>query len=188
MIKLRDFTFVKICREQSEIKHCMRTNVASTSAFPQGSPKFYELRSMLRTTATCNIYVQGQGLFQCFYLMKSSSSSLFDLSCLGWAIFIQFGRDFKSLLISSSFAQDALMTSFSSDWTIPLNTTNRKETLQDAAWLHEHFPSLLLEKDAMLISLINLTHYPAGGMTSTDRSPLWETSFLDSILGFFIVE
>ena len=80
------------------------------------------------------------------------------------------------------------MTSFSSDWTIPLNTTNRKETLQDAAWLHEHFPSLLLEKDAMLISLINLTHYPAGGMTSTDRSPLWETSFLDSILSFFIVE
>ena len=40
----------------------------------------------------------------------------------------------------------------------------------------------------MLTSLINLTHYPAGGMTSTDRSPLWETSFLDSILSFFIVE
>lgn len=102
-------------------------------SFPQGSPKFYELKSTLRTTATYNISVQGQGLFKRFYLMKSSSSSLFDLSCLGWAIFIQFGRDFKSLLISSSFAQDALMTSFSSDWTIPLNTTNRKETLQDTS-------------------------------------------------------
>ena len=83
MIKLRDFTFVKICRKQSEIKHCICINVGSTSAFPQGSPKFYELKSMLRTTATYNISVQGQGLFKCFYLMKSSSSSLFDLSCLG---------------------------------------------------------------------------------------------------------
>lgn len=141
MIKLRNLIFVKTWRKQSEIKHCICANVGSTSAFPQGSPKFYELESILRTTATYNIYVQGQGLLKFFYLMKSSSSSLFDLSCLGWAIFIQFGRDFKSLLISSSFAQDALMTSFSSDWTIPLNTTNRKETLQDTAWLHQHSPS-----------------------------------------------
>lgn len=55
-----------------------------------------------------------------FYLIKSSSSSLLGLSCLGWAMLLQLGRDFRSLLISSSLAQDALITSFSSDCTMVL--------------------------------------------------------------------
>lgn len=54
------------------------------------------------------------------YLVKSSSSSLFCRVCLGWAIFAQLGRDWSKRLMSSSLAQEALMVSFSSHWTMPL--------------------------------------------------------------------
>lgn len=62
------------------------------------------------------------------YLVKSSSSSLFCLRALGVAMLAQLGRDCSKRLMSSSLDQDALMVSFSSDWTIPLHADGCKQT------------------------------------------------------------
>lgn len=60
----------------------------------------------------------------CSHRVKSSSSSLFCLSCLGWVMLAQLGRDCSKRLMSSSLAQDALMVNFSSHCTIPLQHTH----------------------------------------------------------------
>ncbi len=71
----------------------------------------------------------------CSHRVKSSSSSLFCRSCLGWVMLAQLGRDCSRRLMSSSLAQDALMVSFSSHCTIPLQHTQTHTTQQS----YNHF-------------------------------------------------
>lgn len=152
--------------------------VQITSAWYMENPKCYVQKDLAKQIfSLCLVSLKKR----IFYLTKSSSSSLLGLSCLGWAILIQFGSDFKSLLMSSSFAQDALMTSFSSDWTMPLYTA-RKTTPQHSTWYSVSI-FFFIKMNITPTSLINIIW-----VQSTDTHSLLVNTTSRFVLSSFIAE